>query len=145
MCFVDFGKAYNLVPWGLLSGLECRVPGLLLKSFCPCMTKVRVVSLFSAQTQICSQWVLDSAKVAPCPDSVCDIHGRELKGSWGEDDVQFANFRTASTECCIQAGSELLPQVSGVLSHVMRKWSMMLVQHLQYCGCCTELLWGRGS
>ena len=34
--------------------------------FGPCTNKVRAVSVFSAQSQTRSQWVLDSAKVAPC-------------------------------------------------------------------------------
>jgi len=35
--------------------------------FGPCTNKVRAVSVFSAQSQARSQWVLDSAKVVPCP------------------------------------------------------------------------------
>lgn len=44
------------------------------------ITKVRPVSVFSAPSQTCFQWVVDSSRVFPFfPDPVCDIHIQDLK------------------------------------------------------------------
>ena len=45
---------------------EYGVPGPLVRAIRSCTNKVRAVSAFSAQSQARSQWVLDSAKFAPC-------------------------------------------------------------------------------
>ena len=60
--------------------------------FDPCTNKVRSVSVFSAQSQARSQWVLDSAKVAHCHQFM-DIISRRSRG---EETVQFEDLRIPS-------------------------------------------------
>lgn len=48
-------------------------------SHCLCMLTFRVVFTFLTLSQACSMWASDSDKCAPCPTSVCDISGHDIK------------------------------------------------------------------
>ena len=67
MCFVDFEKAFDHVPQGILWGVlqDYGVPGLLLRAIQSLYNQSESYVAFSAQSQTRFQWVLDSAKAAP--------------------------------------------------------------------------------
>lgn len=59
--------------------------------FYPYMTKVR-----AAWHKVCFQRVLDSAKVVPVSEIVCDFNGQGLKVQLGEESIRFENLEIAS-------------------------------------------------
>ncbi|KAK0137077.1 hypothetical protein N1851_026739 [Merluccius polli] len=69
--------------------------GRWYKPSVPSTTKVRAVFVFSAQSETHSQWVLDTAKVTPCPRFVIFMDRISRRGR-GEESVQFGSLKIAS-------------------------------------------------
>jgi len=81
---------------------------------------VRAVSLFLAQSQACSQWVLDSVDdVVLLATSYCDLQHAlgQFAAEWESVGMRVSTFKSEAMvlcwkteECSLRVGRELLPQ-----------------------------------
>ncbi len=86
--------------------------GRRYKSFSPCIARVRTVPLYSAASQTCFLWVLDSPRVATVTDS--DFHEHNLKVSSRCGEYWYGDLRIVSALDRVSSSDIQKEMVNGV-------------------------------